>query len=86
MPWMTWRDESDEADARDLPQERDLTPDDDEWETVPCPNCGRDVAEEAEMCPHCGEFIVHRSAKRSRRVMAIAVVLLLVLVLWMVLG
>ncbi len=32
--------------------------DDDESSTVPCPSCGRPVYEDAEQCPHCGEYIV----------------------------
>lgn len=27
-------------------------------ETIPCPNCGADVYEDAEQCPVCGEFIL----------------------------
>ena len=32
--------------------------DDDQTYTVACPNCGHDVYEDAEKCPHCGEYIV----------------------------
>ena len=33
--------------------------DDDDAETVPCPECGEEVYEEAEQCPYCGQYIVH---------------------------
>jgi endogenous inhibitor of DNA gyrase (YacG/DUF329 family) len=26
--------------------------------TVPCPSCGRDVYEDADRCPSCGDYIV----------------------------
>lgn len=31
--------------------------DDGEVETVACPSCGVDVYEEAQQCPHCGQYI-----------------------------
>ena len=31
--------------------------DDDEAETIPCPNCGADVYEDAPRCPSCDEYI-----------------------------
>ncbi|HUG93037.1 MAG TPA: hypothetical protein VML55_19510 [Planctomycetaceae bacterium] len=35
-------------------------PDDDESaEVVPCPSCGGDVYEDAEQCPHCGQYVTH---------------------------
>lgn len=49
--------DDDELDAEG-PQEADLTPDDAETDVVNCPNCGRAVAEFAERCPHCGDWIV----------------------------
>jgi len=35
--------------------------DDDDLDTEPCPNCGREVYEEAERCPYCGEYIIRSS-------------------------
>jgi hypothetical protein len=32
--------------------------DDDESETVSCPDCGADVYEDAEQCPQCGHYLV----------------------------
>lgn len=34
---------------------------DDEPELLPCPACGTEIYEEAERCPSCGEYIVHRT-------------------------
>jgi hypothetical protein len=31
--------------------------DDDETLTLPCPSCGADIYEDAEQCPHCGEYV-----------------------------
>jgi hypothetical protein len=39
--------------------------DDDDWsadsdgdgETVDCPSCGREIYDDAEQCPHCGEYL-----------------------------
>ena len=37
--------------------------DDDDGDTlvIPCSACGADVYEDAEWCPICGEYIVHRT-------------------------
>jgi len=35
--------------------------DEDQDNTVPCKNCRRDVFEEAEQCPYCGEYILATS-------------------------
>lgn len=45
-------DESDWDDEDDL---EDL--DDDVAETIPCPDCGADVYEEADVCPVCGCYL-----------------------------
>ncbi len=41
---------------RDAPLESDLI-DDDENETVNCPECGEEVYEDSEQCPWCGQYI-----------------------------
>ncbi len=41
---------------RDAPLESDLV-DDDESETLNCPECGEDVYEESNQCPACGLYI-----------------------------
>lgn len=50
----------DEED-RDLPQEGDLADDEMGGDVVPCPSCGREVYEDAERCPHCGDWITPRA-------------------------
>ncbi len=35
--------------------------DDGPAETVPCPECGADVYEDAEQCPVCGSYIIHQT-------------------------
>ena len=57
----------DDSDDRDLPQSSDIDPHDDDAsvDTVPCPGCGRPVYEHADLCPHCGQFIL--SDRKSRR-------------------
>lgn len=44
----------------EYPDPDDYDDDDDDAETKPCPNCGLDVYEEADRCPHCGEFVTFR--------------------------
>ena len=45
---MTWDDDSGE----------DFEPyDDGPGEELPCPSCGEPVYEEADRCPHCGDYI-----------------------------
>lgn len=46
------------TDAWDDPQNDDWPEEDDSCGTVPCPNCGGKVYEDAEQCPLCGEYIV----------------------------
>jgi predicted RNA-binding Zn-ribbon protein involved in translation (DUF1610 family) len=52
-------------------RDRDLSLDDDDWigedsdddgaDVVPCPSCGVELYDDAEQCPNCGEYVVHRS-------------------------
>lgn len=61
----------------------DLFDDDDgvdDYDTVPCPSCGRPVADEAEWCPHCGDWIVDQvsTLSRHRRVLLAVIVLAVV--------
>ena len=41
---------------------------DDNVETVPCPECGAEVYEESERCPACGNYIVHSTTAHSHNV------------------
>jgi predicted nucleic acid-binding Zn ribbon protein len=63
-------DEEDDSSAlsdRDDPDPSDQD-DDDEYgehgESVPCPYCGKQIAEEAEVCPQCRNFISREDAPR----------------------
>jgi predicted nucleic acid-binding Zn ribbon protein len=63
--------DDDDDDYRDDPLESDQDPTDeyggDDVETVPCPYCGKSIAEGAEICPHCRSFISFEDAPRSRQ-------------------
>jgi hypothetical protein len=41
-----WEEENEEFDSGE-----------EEDDTVPCPNCRREIYEEAERCPYCGNYI-----------------------------
>jgi hypothetical protein len=81
-------DESWDEDDRDAPQESDLVDEDeDETPTVPCPRCGREVAEFAERCPYCGDWIIP-SAGGGRRplwIVVAAIMALAAFLVWMLL-
>lgn len=36
--------------------------DDDEAELLKCPSCGREVYEETQQCPYCGDWITPHAA------------------------
>jgi uncharacterized paraquat-inducible protein A len=85
-PWNNaYPDEPYEEDPEG-PQECDLAGngDDDEYDLVPCPHCGREISELAQQCPHCGDWIMPDAAgsKRKPVLVAIAVLLLILLLLW----
>jgi hypothetical protein len=48
----------DELDEREYPDEDEGS---DEPDTLDCPECGREVYEHAEQCPHCGQYITHET-------------------------
>jgi hypothetical protein len=55
---------------REFPEADDLDDDDaddGEAETVPCPQCGADIYEEAEECPVCGQYVTHSSHPWANR-------------------
>ena len=61
---MNWTDD-DDVDDPDLPDEDDS--DDEEVETRPCPSCGKQVYEDSEQCPHCGNYITWSTSAWSDR-------------------
>ena len=57
-----WFEEPGDAwDASDYPDEEDVT------STVPCPECGAEVYEDAVRCPACGNYITHATSVWSGR-------------------
>jgi endogenous inhibitor of DNA gyrase (YacG/DUF329 family) len=35
--------------------------------TIPCPQCGRPIYEDAERCPYCGEYVSDHDAAPTRK-------------------
>lgn len=61
-----WFEEpGDELRDDEFPEEDE--PDDDLSETVPCPQCGAEVYEDAVRCPACGAYITYPSSVWSGR-------------------
>jgi len=52
-----FEDSGDELLDDEFPDENEH--DDDLSRTLPCPQCGADVYEDAVQCPHCGNYITH---------------------------
>jgi hypothetical protein len=62
MKYTEWsEDEDDEED--DFNDDSDT----DDDVTEPCPNCGRQIYDDAEQCTHCGHYITDEDAARSRK-------------------
>ena len=59
-----WFEEADDEYDDEFP-EADF--DDELTETVPCPNCGIDVYEDAVQCPACGTYVTHATDVLSGR-------------------
>jgi predicted nucleic acid-binding Zn ribbon protein len=76
-----WKDD-DDLDETEDPDESDQDSDDDVSATVPCPNCGRDVYEDADQCPHCGEYITPSASPGRPTWLIIAAILALLGVLF----
>lgn len=76
-----------EADDPEGPQERDLVDDDEGTETVPCPSCRREIAEFAERCPHCGDWVTPGAGPARRPAwfwfaLAAALAVMILWILW----
>ena len=52
---------ADDWDEGEWDDEDWLDDDDGETLTIPCPHCRADIYEDAEQCPHCGEYVERRS-------------------------
>ena len=73
-----------DLDDREDPDASDMD-DDDDPPLVPCPYCGREISEEAEVCPHCRNFISAEDAPRGRPrwvIVAGVVLCLLIVLIW----
>jgi hypothetical protein len=60
-------DDTDELDRREWPEPDSAGEDDWAADTVPCPFCKRLVYDNAERCPHCGNYLFHDGASASRK-------------------
>ncbi|MCH8044406.1 MAG: zinc ribbon domain-containing protein [Planctomycetes bacterium] len=38
---------------------------DDDSETLPCPQCGQSIYEEADQCPYCGQYVTFSSSSSA---------------------
>jgi hypothetical protein len=55
------------SDDDELDDSFDDADDDDSLELVACPECGEPIYEEAEQCPACGSYVIHRSDRWGGR-------------------
>jgi predicted nucleic acid-binding Zn ribbon protein len=59
-----WEDDPEEPDESDMDDDAG----DEFAETVECPNCGRDVYDQAEQCPKCGAYLSREDSRHKRPV------------------
>ncbi len=50
----------------DIEDEEDLEEYADDEQTYPCPECGREIYDDSERCPHCGHYISEEDSPPSR--------------------
>jgi len=82
--------EDDEADEDDLDDRESPDPadvdDSDSVDLDTCPYCGRPVYEQAEVCPHCNNFISREDSLPSRKplwiIAGVIVTLVVIVVCW----
>ncbi len=66
MPrWRDWEDD-DPGMVHD-PEDEDWPDDWDDDPTIPCPQCGREILEDAERCPYCERYLSRDDAPRRRK-------------------
>jgi predicted nucleic acid-binding Zn ribbon protein len=76
-------DEDDDSDGgyesdEDLDDEyADVNYDDEDNVTINCPYCAAEIYEDAEQCPHCGQYISDEDAPREGKPAWLIVVILL---------
>ena len=76
-----------DSDDRDLPQDIDLVENPDDEATVNCPSCGKQIYEDAVLCPYCGQWISTHSPATARSFgwfwpVMIAILIAVILVMW----
>ena len=90
-------DDGDDDVDPEAPDESDMDPDgadgddDDGVDTVPCPYCDRPVLEDAEICPHCRNFLSFEDAPRHRPLWILVAAILALIgfgwwVVWFLIG
>jgi DNA-directed RNA polymerase subunit RPC12/RpoP len=78
-------DEDDEADVGDHEEPDESDTDDDHPELIACPYCRGEISEEAEVCPHCGSYVLVEDVDRASRpwwVVAGMIACVVILVMW----
>lgn len=45
----------------------DFDDESDDVETLACPACGEHIYEDAQQCPHCGDYVAHASSTLADR-------------------
>ncbi len=78
-----WDAADDDEEERDLPQDRDLDPDEseDDLATASCPYCGQEIIHDVAQCPSCGQYVAQQSAPGKNPPWLAAITLLLVVAL-----
>jgi predicted nucleic acid-binding Zn ribbon protein len=73
-------------DEREDPDESDMDESDAELPAIPCPYCRKEILEDAEICPHCRNFISYEDAPRHYPGWLVAgvVVCILIVLIWVV--
>ena len=70
-----WEDNGYEPDDAESDQEDEPT--------IPCPGCRREIHEESQRCPYCGQYILEEDVSAGRKPWWIILgVLLALLVIW----
>jgi len=75
------------SDDSDMPQDFDLAYGDDDRDVIDCPSCGKAVYEGADLCPHCGQWILEDSPAFERSQgwfwpIMVAILIAVILVMW----
>ena len=88
---MAYDEHDDEADLDESEEidDDDLDVGGDETDTLPCPECGEAVYEQAERCPYCGSYITPGGVapRNSWWILITAIVCIVIVVLaWVMRG